>query len=302
MNGYAPEQSFTVTLRDGATIVVAAKGRGPRILVSHGNGFAVEAYRSFWSLLADDHQVVVFDQRHHGRSSPYRHPLRNIPQFVEDLDLVLTEIGRQLGASQTFGAFHSLSAVVALIHATRRPKAWDGLVCFEPPVKPPPGHALSQRFLAFNQALADSAARRRILFDDPEELSTSFAKRAAFRLMPAEAREALARATLHALHGGGYELNCAREFEAETFRLRFTEEEWPRIPLLPMPVCMVGSDPAADSGSCLPEVAQILATQGSFAFESVSNTTHFLQLERPEECAAIVRRFIAPLTRCRDRP
>jgi hypothetical protein len=49
----APSDSFGVALDDGAKILVRRHGRaeGPRLLISHGNGFAIDAYFPYWRLL-----------------------------------------------------------------------------------------------------------------------------------------------------------------------------------------------------------------------------------------------------------
>ena len=87
-----PSRVFEVDLDDGATVCVRAYGRGPRLVTSHGNGLAIEAYRPFWSLLVDRYQVVMFDFRHHGLSSPYRGPIGNWPQFIADFGPILAAI------------------------------------------------------------------------------------------------------------------------------------------------------------------------------------------------------------------
>lgn len=294
-----PRQEFAVPLADGATIVVSVHGDGPRMVVSHGNGFAVEAYRPFWSRLAERYEVVTFSQRHHGRNSPYRTPVRNVPQFVSDLDVVLAAIEERLGAKETYGAFHSLSAIVSLIHAATRPSPWRALVAFEPPLPPPADTDLSERFRRFNGGLTENALRRRETFSDPSELAATFAKHGAFARVPHETRLALAAATLRPRASGGFELSCAREFEAETFRLHGAERAWADVVRLAIPLCLVASDPAGNAGACLVEIAQRLAAEGGFPCRVVPGTTHFLQLEEPAACAAIVEAFIASLDRAR---
>src|SRR5262245_27696818 len=131
---------FEVALPDGPTVCVRTYGCGPRLIMSHGNGLAIEAYRPFWSLLLDHYQVVTFDFRHHGLSSPYRGPMRNWPTFIQDFGQILAGIARELGSTASVGVFHSMSALTALLHAADHSANWCGLLAFEPPCPPPPGH------------------------------------------------------------------------------------------------------------------------------------------------------------------
>ncbi|HEY7244631.1 MAG TPA: alpha/beta hydrolase [Xanthobacteraceae bacterium] len=283
-----------VGLQDGAVVRLRVYGRGPRLVVSHGNGLAIEAYRPFWSLFVDRHEVVVFDFRHHGLSTPYQGPMQNWPRFIADFGVVLAAIERELGAADTVGVFHSMSAVTALLHASEHDTPWRGLLAFEPPTPPPSGHPEFEPFFDLHRDLAESAARRRPAFAAVEDLATSFARTSSFRRMGPEALQRLAAATLrwNAVKGH-YELACAREFESETFRLRHLEDAWARTTSVSLPVCILAGIPDPDENRCLSNVARSLALNGGFAFQSVPDATHFLQLERPRECAAIVDAFVA---------
>ena len=67
-----PSETIDVALDDGATIRVRRHGNpaGPRLMVTHGNGFAADAYLPFWQLLTPDYDVLVFDFRNHGQNLP----------------------------------------------------------------------------------------------------------------------------------------------------------------------------------------------------------------------------------------
>ncbi len=49
-------------------------------MFTHGCGFAADLYWPFWSLLADDFDVVVYDLRSHGWNEPS--DLRKEPPHV----------------------------------------------------------------------------------------------------------------------------------------------------------------------------------------------------------------------------
>src|SRR5690554_93028 len=67
-----PIDRFAARMTDGAELQVRryGNGTGPRLVISHGNGFAVDGYRVFWQPLYDDYDVVVFDIRNHGLNEP----------------------------------------------------------------------------------------------------------------------------------------------------------------------------------------------------------------------------------------
>jgi len=88
--GPAPHAIIEVVAADGARIKVRRHGnpRGPRLMLSHGNGFAMDGYFNFWSRFLDDFDVVVFDMRSHGRNPRAEPPNHDYEHMVPDLEAV----------------------------------------------------------------------------------------------------------------------------------------------------------------------------------------------------------------------
>ena len=55
--------AFDVKMHDGAIIHVRQHGvaGAPRLVLSHGNGLAIDGYFPFWGPLRNRYEVVVFD-------------------------------------------------------------------------------------------------------------------------------------------------------------------------------------------------------------------------------------------------
>ncbi|MGC1190746.1 MAG: hypothetical protein WA861_09155, partial [Candidatus Binatus sp.] len=62
--------AFDVKMHDGATIHVRQHGipGAPRLVLSHGNGLAIDGYFPFWGPLRERYEVIVFDFRNHGHN------------------------------------------------------------------------------------------------------------------------------------------------------------------------------------------------------------------------------------------
>lgn len=108
---------YEVRLGDGTIAAVRRHGNpgGIRIVMCHGNGLAIDLYYPFWSLLADDFDLFVYDLRNHGWNSAGPRTMHNIPTLVHDQDLVVAAIHRLCGKRPTVALYHSLSAVLSLL-------------------------------------------------------------------------------------------------------------------------------------------------------------------------------------------
>ena len=86
---------------DGTAILVRRHGKatGPRLVLSHANGFAADAYYPFWALLAEKFDIVVYDLRNHGWNTVGVRQNHNIPILMHDHDLVL-----EAGLASTSGS------------------------------------------------------------------------------------------------------------------------------------------------------------------------------------------------------
>jgi pimeloyl-ACP methyl ester carboxylesterase len=290
------ERAFDIRLEDGASASVRVYGRGPRIIASHGNGLAIDAFRSFWGALMADFEVVVFDFRHHGRSSPYRGVTHPWPQLLRDFDVILRGIADELGPAPSLGAFHSMSALTALLHASDHATPWTGIVAFEPPATPPPDHPGYAAFKAVNQSLADRAARRRTEFPAVQELVDSFRRSPAFAGIDQDGVHALAASSLRwNAERQLFELACAREFEAGIFAMQDLDGAWDRICSVTLPVQLVTGLAPNGEPSSFTIIERALADKGGFEFATIKDATHFMQIEKPAECAALVAQFHASL-------
>src|ERR1700729_1010940 len=104
-----PSPILDVALGDGAAIRVRRHGKpdGVRLLLSHGNGFATDAYFPYWRHFLAQFDLMVFDFRNHGQNVPVVPSHHTYEQLTLDLERVVQEGKSRLGARPTAGLFHS---------------------------------------------------------------------------------------------------------------------------------------------------------------------------------------------------
>ena len=279
---------------DGTAILVRRHGNaaGPRLVLSHANGFAADAYYPFWALLADRFDIVVYDLRNHGWNSVGPIDAHAIPTFARDNASIARAIDAHFGTKPRIGVFHSVSGQAAAIEASVALDAYAGLVLFDPFICPP-GSAPDDRELLRSTLgqLAEGARRRRTVFDTKAAYAERLARTPAFERLREGVSDLLAQTTLRpTADGTSQELRCPREYEARIYEQGFEYAASVELETPKCPVKVIGSDPATPH-TFMPSVDmhEILALDYDF----VPETSHFLQLEEPEECAAIAMQFIA---------
>ena len=62
-----------------------------------------------------------------------------------------------------------------------------------------------------------------------------------------------------------------------------------------MPVKLVCGDPNLDEVMPPALIGQAMAAELKLPYEAILGTTHFLQIERPDECIRAVESFLGPL-------
>jgi pimeloyl-ACP methyl ester carboxylesterase len=289
-----PRERFEVALDDGARIRVRCHGNpgGVRLFLSHGNGFAINAYLPFWQLFLDRYDVILFDFRNHGENDPVSPANHTYEQLARDLERVFQAVTARLGARPSAGLFHSMSARGAMKHALATGFRWNALVLFDPPNVPPPLHPCHTDMEAFEMRLVTFAKGRRRHFDSPGELAADFAASRMGRGWVAGAHELMARAVLRRSAAGGYDLVCDPANEAGIDAEAMTLDLWPRAADFGGPVKLVGADPALEGTPPTGRANRALATDGGYDYDFVAGTGHMLQIEKPNECARLTLAFL----------
>ena len=294
-----PEPLETVDARmdDGTVITVRRHGNpdGRRLVLSHGNGLAIDLYYPFWSLLADDFDIIVHDLRNHGWNKVGDLRDHTVPTFARDHDSILEAIDDRFGEKPKAGVLHSVSALAALLSPTKG-SGYSALVLFDPPLcQPGKGHS---EFETAAKQISALTRRRSPRFATSQALIDLVQFMPAFRGAVPGIAELLASTTLREdSEGNGFELRCPREYEAQivdyanvyAVSVDFTE--------IMCPVKVIGADPTIPY-SYLPtlDLSDILSVDYDF----LPDATHFLQLEKPTECAAMLRDFLDRSRRCAE--
>lgn len=294
----APSDAFDAAMSDGAVLKVRRHGtpEGLRLYVSHGNGFAVDAYYPFWSLLCDRFDVVVFDMRNHGRNAPSGADGHTYYRMARDIGEVVEATEARLGSGPKVGVFHSMSSRAAMKHAVELEWIWDALVLFDPPNVPPKDHPLYPAMRTFELRLVEFAANRQERFEDPAELAAYYAESRAHQSWVAGAHDLMARAVLREnASNGGWSLTCPPEYEASIYLAALTMHLWPRADAYAGPVKLIGADPELEKGPPTGRANQALAEEGGYTYEAIPGCGHMLQLERPHECVQAVLSYLSDL-------
>ena len=259
---------------------------GPRLIMSHGNGLAIDLYFPYWSLLSDKFDLIIYDLRNHGWNEVTALEDHNVPRLISDHDAILDFIDREYGAKAQAGIFHSLSALVSLLSPLRGER-FSGLMLFDPPLCKP-GRSYQQFEEAAIRA-AGFARRRTGKFDSREKFAEVLPFLPPFQRFVPGAFELMAATTLRESEVNGFELRCPREYEAQIVDYAGVFGVAVDFENLKCPVKVIGADPTVPF-SYLPslDMSDIMSVNYDF----LPDATHFLQLEQPERCAAATLEFL----------
>ena len=296
-----PISTIEVELDASTSTIVRRFGNssGPRLLLSHGNGLAIDMYYPFWSLFESSFDVMVFDMRNHGWnevSSPDGH---NVHSFVIDMDRVLHSLRDRFEDKPVVGVFHSLSALTALLLSTDLMAStyealgtgFSGLVLFDPPLVKPGKNQME--FDAFSAANARRARNRTDSFESIDQYVELLKFFPAYSRIVDGAHQLVASSVLRkSSDRGSYELRCPKEYEARVVDYVQAYAGQVDFEALPCPTRVIGSDPALQN-SYLP--TEDLSDMLSIEFDFIPGSTHLLQIEYPDKCALYVREFVAKL-------
>ena len=290
-----PIATLDVSGADGAVIRVRRHGNphGNRLIVSHGNGFAIDGYVDFWGRFLADFEVIAFDARNHGWNALADPSGHDYAHMAHDLDFVREAIEAEFGKKATVGLFHSMSAQAAMIAALEFSWRFDALVLFDPPNNPEEGHPVRPAMVSYLETLVAWAEARREHFDDPEELARDYAATRAGRNWVEGAHLAVAYSVLRAAPTSGWALRCPRHLEASMYRQGITLDLWPPANKFAGPVKLIGADPLRERPTPTALSNQALTREGGYDYLAVTGAGHLLQLEAPAVCAAAVREFLA---------
>lgn len=287
-----PDSAFDLQVGEDTGIRVRRHGNpsGPRLVLSHGNGLAIDLYYPFWSLLTDECDVIVHDLRNHGENATGPIESHTLPTLAADHDLVLEAVSAEWGRKPTVGVYHSVSALAALLAPSNGSKL-AALVLFDPPLRMP-----GVLHAEFDDAAIDQARRARSRsnrFRRKEDFADLMSFSPTFNGVVAGVAQLAADTTLREVpEGHGFELTCPPEYEAQI--IEFARLFAVLVDLLSVqcPVKVIGADPTLPY-SYLPtfDIGEIVGVDYDF----LPDATHLMQLQKPAESVAAMREFLASL-------
>ena len=285
-----PLETARIDLGSGNATLARRHGNpdGARLLLSHGNGLAADAYFPFWSRFLDDLEVVAYDCRNHGHNAIGPREEHNPRVFAEDLDnRILPGVQEAFGQKPTIGCFHSLSALVSLLLPSWG-AGFQGLVLFDPPVYRPgvPRKIFDDRLEAMAHMMRIRATYFPTIEDYVETCQLSplltGVDRASLRLMA----EAVLRPRSDA---PGYSLRCPPAYEAQAQEFIASYAVLVDIEAMRCPVKVIGGDPTLTFSFLPSEHAKDLFL---LDYDFVPGSTHYLQLQFPETCHDLTMGFL----------
>ena len=268
-----------VTLSTGATIWYRKQGSGPPMIQIHGSAFGHRNFEKLTPLVARDFEVIEFDLPGFGDS--HGGPVN---QTMDDIAAQVAEFVLALGYSTVKVHGTSFGAMIALTLAARHPEVVDSLVlsCFLA------RYDSAARIMraTWKRASLDSgmeavadltsvAGFARSFYDTAGAQEQLTAMRVAFSKTDAQAfiaaTEAIEAADLSPLVG---------QVAARALLIAGAEDN------------MTPFAPAA-SGVGMAAIAQQLIGSETHVLPECG---HYLVIERPVEAAALIKKFLAPVT------
>jgi pimeloyl-ACP methyl ester carboxylesterase len=289
-----PAEVIDLEMTDGAVIHVRRHGKAgaTRLFISHGNGFAADAYFPFWGDLAGDYDLFVFDVRNHGWNARTHVNGHRYQQIAQDLETIHRGVDSHLGAGKSVGVFHSMTARAAMKQATEVGWHWDAIALFDPPNMPTKDHWFYPKMQGFEHRLIEFALNRPERFESP----AAYAEHLAATPVPTRwvegALDLMSRCLLKQdAAAGDWVLSCRREYEAAIYMEALTMDLWPHNDQFDGPLIVIAADPEL-KGPPTGLVNKVLCEENNIPIAFVTGTDHMLQVEDPEACRRELLSFL----------
>ena len=266
-------------------------GRGPQAHFLHGNGFCAGTYTPFIKHLANDLRVIASDVRGHGGSDfDGIQPVRSWRVFAEDLKVIVERTTRP----PIIGMGHSLGAVSTCMAAASFPRLFNTVVLVDPVFLMPRRLAtiglMRTLGLQGRLPLARAARRRRKTFKSKAEaLRRLLSGRGIFKTWSPEFVEAYLECGLLEKDTESAVLTCDPELEARIFEA-IPLDVWSYVRGLRCPVLAIRGEQSDVFLAGAADRMKRLAADGEVA--TIAGTGHFPTMEKPEECAEVIREFL----------
>ena len=266
-------------------------GCGPQAHFLHGNGFCAGTYTPFIKHLANDLRVIASDVRGHGGSDfDGIQPVRSWRVFAEDLKVIVERTTRP----PIIGMGHSLGAVSTCMAAASFPRLFNTVVLVDPVFLMPRRLATIRLMrtlgLQGRLPLARAARRRRKTFrSKAEALRRLLSGRGIFKTWSPEFVEAYLECGLLEKEPESAVLKCDPELEARIFEA-IPLDVWSYVRGLRCPVLAIRGEQSDVFLAGAADRMKRLAADGEVA--TIAGTGHFPTMEKPEECAEVIREFL----------
>lgn len=275
-------------------------GSGQPLHFLHANGYPPAAYRPFLEMLSSKYAVLAMRMRPlWPEADP--HKLQDWLPLADDLEEFLMEqaVDKARGNfAAPIGIGHSMGATITLRLALKRPDLLRAIVLIDPVLFPPSLtlflNALSGLgILNHIHPLVRSTLRRRNFYANRQAMFYSYRNKPIFSRLPDSSLWAYVASLACDLPDGGVKLCYTPQWEAQIYATGGLRDMslWRDLPNLHIPVLLLRGElsntfwfsTARLFKRKVPE-AQIFA---------LTNTTHLLPLEQPENTFHIIDKFLS---------
>ena len=266
---------------DMAVLDFGDSGRPVDVVFLHANGFNALTYRSILAPLSAGLRLVAPDLRGHGATQLEADPRgRRSWSDLRDDVLALLEA---LGGPPVALAGHSMGATTALLAAAQSPERTSSLVLFDPVILSPLLARLARlpgaRSVAMARLpLAQSARRRRSLFDSRSEAFQAYRGRGVFAGWPETALADYVAGGLLERTDGKVELACAPAWEASNYAAQ-ANDTWGALARFDRPVRLIKAE--RGSVSALGDLDRFKLRHPFVAVDTAPGG-HFFPVEHPD--------------------
>ena len=258
--------------------------------IAHATGLCANAYTEFSQKLAKNYEIIGLDFRGHGRTLAPAEPenLFSWEIFYRDLVGFFKNQNRPIIA-----VGHSMGGTVSAVLAARFPELVSKLILIEPGFIPPLWrpfvYFVQKSGLSMHVPFVKNVTKRKKSWKEKSEAMNNLVSKGPFKSWRRNILEDYVNQGAKTLDDGSIELLCDPFWEGKILATA-PVGIWSEVSKIKCPTLVVYGD---KSKTFLPSVSvKLKKLLPHVSMKKMSNTGHFIPMEKPEELAGIVSEFI----------